>query len=150
MRRLMQGIAVLTMLFGSVWQAAAAPSTPKVFTAAGYFEEGKLSGTVTIDTANGIVLSSDLIITVSTGEEFDFSSLPSVHSSKPDSATSLTFVSGGNEMILWLPVSTLVGYEGGSIIAAEPRYHITSIWYSSNEGEYDSGFTLEFGTLELE
>jgi len=144
-----------------VGQATAAP---EVFEASGEFEDtgATLSGTLTIDTATGHLLSADLIIIDEGGVivgEYVFTTITS--SSYVKSPPTLHIrLSGhgpkfGSGMQLALPVSTLVGYKGGSIISGlAPEYHLGSSYWDVLIEEYGYGrWTVDYlvtGSLELQ
>jgi hypothetical protein len=135
-------VFMLTLFLGLTRQATAAPEK---FSASGSFEDehgGQLSGTLTIDTATGKLVSADLVITEV--EEKDkkivFTNLTA---RSVNGVTRITGIGTGfADIQLTLPESTLVGYQGGQI---EPG---TSSWAPYGEGFGVIGFGLTSGTLE--
>jgi len=117
--------------------ASQAAAAPVVFTASAEFEglRTPLSGTITIDTATGKVLSVDLKV----GTKYSFTRLPWI-SHRPLTVTQMEFVDGQSTLELVLPVSTLVGYQGGEI---GPQTWFDPSWSSGP-------FFLISGTLKEE
>jgi hypothetical protein len=147
---------LLGVLLALARQAAAAP---EVFTASGRFEDGSLSGTLTIDTATGKPLSSDLIVSGSSYGELTFIGVPVTSVVQTDSTRMR--IQGSNAkgeqftLQLQLRVSTLVGYDGGPI---EPGVKVpnSSYWtpdffpggsvYINTDENLESGFLEPAGS----
>ena len=126
-----------------------------MFTAWGAFSSGELSGTVTIDTATGNLLSAELIITGEEGK-YVFTDLVQVSHSSGATAISFTGYSSTSkysaEMRLTLQVSTLKGYNGGKIEGGTASRD-ASDWYvnvpyfvSSNPYQLETGFLEPVGS----
>jgi hypothetical protein len=117
-------------------------AAPEVFTASGSFEDehgGQLSGTVTIDTATGKLLSADLIITevLDGNQEIVFTHLSAKSVKAETLIEGLGTASDGIQ--LTLRASTLVGYKGGPIQTG------TSWWIRPNAR---FGYPLNFGSFQ--
>ncbi len=138
-RWILRVLLVVGVLIISARQVAAAP---EVFTASGSFEDehgGQLSGTLTIDTATGKLLSADLIITevLEGNKQIVFTHL-SAKSVKGE--TQIEGLGTGSDGIqLTLRASTLVGYKGGPIQTG------TSWWIPPNAR---FGYPLNFGSFQ--
>jgi hypothetical protein len=129
-------------LFGvMVALASQAAAAPEVFKASGYFENEKLSGTITIDTATGKVVSADLNV-----GEYVFQGAVL----QPYGNIKLHFRGVGHTaygelqatMLLTLPVKTLVDYEGGEI-----EGYPYSVFAPDLTGTYGQGIYLTNGRL---
>jgi len=139
-------LRVVFLLGVSLALARQAAAAPVVFDASGEFENGsELSGTVTIDTATGVVLSADLSITNDTGETYLFNDR--VSAKHYGSWTTISF--GGAEILPVLVLSvegrSLVGYDGSSILPLYDAGFLLSgiVWagglYYSDESPLLSG-----------
>jgi hypothetical protein len=150
-------LRVVVLLGVSLAMASQATAAPVVFKASGEFEDtgATLSGTLTIDTATGHLLSADLIIIDHSGDvvagEYVFTTITS-----PVKSTTIRLSGHGPKfesgMQLTLPVSTLVGYKGGSIISGlAPAFHGASVWEILVEEEGYGRWTVDYlvtGSLE--
>jgi hypothetical protein len=100
--------------------ASQASAAPVVFEASGLFDDGRrLSGTVTIDTATGKVLSADLSVTFGSVEMYVFDGSVSVRRSNGGPYTQIEFGPGIGEgyagLFITLPGTSLVGYDGSEL-----------------------------------
>jgi hypothetical protein len=103
--------------------ASQATAAPVVFEASGEFDDGcKLSGTVTIDTATGKVLSADLRVAFGSVERYVFDGSVSVLRSSEGPYgpyTRIEFGPGTGQgfalLYIALPGTSLVGYDGSEI-----------------------------------
>jgi len=116
------GLRAVFLLGVMVALASQATAAPVVFEASGKFSNGSpLSGTVTIDTATGKVLSADLSAMANSVELLVFDRVISV-SHWHDGATAMTTIAIGeatnDDEYLYLVVkeSTLVGYTGSHLV----------------------------------
>jgi len=129
-----------------VGQAAAAPV---VFTATGEFENGwELSGTVTIDTATGKVVSADLGVTEGSVVKYVFAKGVTVHGSSRGPFTTIGISEGPvvPSLGITVPGKSLVGYNGSSILTYDYGY---LSYIVLGEGlNYVDMIPLDFGTLE--
>jgi hypothetical protein len=119
----------------SVALASQATAAPVVFEASGSFQDGfKLSGTITIDTATGKVVSSDLL--VAGHLETLFTGTGQHSTSQPGLLTYPSFygLDETAELVLWIPLHTLVGYKGGALLDYENGIHISSYFSITPEG----------------
>jgi hypothetical protein len=145
-------LRVVFLLGVSLALAGQAAAAPEVFTVWGAFSSGDLSGTVTIDTATGNLLSADLII-MAGGMEGKFVFTDLVQISHTSEATAISFtgynsaLKSAASMRLTLQVSTLKGYNGGKIEGGTASRD-ASDWYSYSEGFLGSPYQLETGFLE--
>jgi hypothetical protein len=142
---------------------SAAAAAPVVFTAKGEFsspttgEVFPLSGTITIDTATGKVVSVDLEV-----DGVSFTAIPNPVSNSARKETELSFVetvkgedgSTDYELYIVIPVSTLVGYDGGELVEGEGRAGEASLFsftsYPSAVYGGDGGGYLYGGSLTPE
>jgi hypothetical protein len=129
-----------------VGQAAAAPV---VFTATGEFENGwELSGTVTIDTATGKVVSADLGVTEGSVVKYVFAKGVTVHGSSRGPFTTIGISEGPvvPSLGITVPGKSLVGYNGSSILTS--GFELLS-YIEIGEGlNYVDRLPLNFGSLE--
>ncbi|MGH9771195.1 MAG: hypothetical protein ACRD4Q_05800 [Candidatus Acidiferrales bacterium] len=109
--------------------------TVTTFDASGIFQGGaNLSGTLTIDIATGSVISSAMEVASDSFSGFDVTS--------NSSETTLTSAGGPPTMFLQLPVSTLMGYTGGSLgsfahpVIVNGLHDYSSIHFGSNIAIY--------------
>ncbi len=110
--------AVLLGVMAALATQATAASV--VFEASGLFNDGRrLSGTVTIDTATGKVLSADLSVTFGSVEMYVFDGSVSVRRSNGAPYTQIEFGPGIREgyaeLFITLPETSLVGYDGSEL-----------------------------------
>jgi hypothetical protein len=115
-------LRVVLLLGAMVALASRSTAAPVVFEASGEFNDGrKLSGTVTIDTATGKVLSADLSVTFGSVEIYVFDGSVSVlrPGGGPYRYTTIEFGPGTGEgyalLYITLPGTSLVGYDGSEI-----------------------------------
>jgi hypothetical protein len=129
-----------------VGQATAAPV---VFTASGEFENGwELSGTVTIDTATGKVLSADLSVTAGSVVKYVFDKDVTVHASSRGPFTTIGISDGPIVPSLGITIAekSLVGFKGSSILTYDYGY---LSYIVLGEGlNYVDMLPLNFGSLE--
>ena len=132
-------LRVLFLLGVLLSLAAQATAAPVVFEASGEFENGwELSGTVTIDTATGKVLSADLSVT-----GFDvnlvFDKVAHVLDSYRGPVTGIGITGGPivPSLGITVPGKSLVGYTGSSIL-------------SYQAGQYESYLLLGEGTYYVD
>jgi hypothetical protein len=126
-----------------------APAAPVVFTASGEFENGwELSGTVTIDTASGKVLSADLSVTEGSVVQFVFDKVSHVVDySYRGPVTGIGITEGPIVPCLGItvPGKSLVGYNGSSILTS--GFELLS-YIEIGEGlNYVDRLPLNFGSL---
>ncbi len=112
-------LRVLFLLGVLLSLAAQATAAPVVFEASGEFEYvGELSGTITIDTATGKVLSVDLILSGTEVGPGVYDVIPAREATlRSGPFLILRFLGIGNSLGLALRVPTLIGYEGGPIVS---------------------------------
>jgi hypothetical protein len=108
------------LLGAMVALATQATAAPVVFEASGLFDDGRrLSGTVTMDTATGKVLSADLSVTFGSVEMYVFDGSVSVRRSNGAPYTQIEFGPGIGEgyaeLFITLPGTSLVGYDGSEL-----------------------------------
>jgi hypothetical protein len=146
-------LRVMLLLGVMVALASQATAAPVVFDVSAKSDEGWIvSGTVTIDTATGKVLSADL-----TGKDgsstviFDFVPYVTQFSNRPGAPvwTKMSFrdESARNFLFLTVPVATLVGYKGSGLVESlVPGGYASAI--EINDGYYSSTDVPLFGSLE--
>jgi hypothetical protein len=135
----LRAVTALAVFLALTSQATAAS---EVFSASGSFEDehgGQLSGTVTIDTATGKLLSADLVITevLEGNKQIVFTHLTAKLSKGETQIEGVNTESDGIQ--LTLRASTLVGFKGGPIQTG------TSYWITPKAR---FGYPLNFGSLE--
>ncbi len=153
-----KSIAVLALL---AFAATGSPSkADTTFTVNGTFANvnpyggtDTLSGTVTIDTTGGTATAWDVSLGLSPGLSSFFGTSTLTFDSAPTTTTLLSgavelsgLAAGGldAELNLFLPVSTLVGYSGGSLLDSSSGPPTSQLVPPGGEGSYAS---LEAGTL---
>ncbi len=117
--RLRSLLAAATLLISS--SLAAHADTLTVFDATGTFASGStLSGTITIDTTNGVLESSSLI--VSAPDSLNFSFIQSQFANPSIYVLQFgTAASGLPSLVLGVSVSDLVGFTGGAFGSVQNR-----------------------------
>jgi hypothetical protein len=143
-------VLLLGLLLTLERQAAAAP---EVFTASGSFDDGsELSGTITIDTDSGKVLSANVTLATFYQGKIDLTASPygTTHG-YGKYTTTIIFDGGINGRIvdsqLTLPVSTLIDFEGGKIESG-PAAHGASSYEIYGSGTHSEPINLATGSLK--
>jgi hypothetical protein len=142
----LRGLFLLGVQLYLVSHAAAAPV---VFTASGEFENGwELSGTVTIDTASGKVLSADLSVTEGSVVKYTFDKDVTVPRFSRGPFTTIEISEGSSvpSLGITVPEKSLVAYSGSSILTYDYGY---LSYIVLGEGlNYVDMLPLNFGSLE--
>ena len=142
-------LRVLFLLGVLLSLAARATAAPVVFEASGEFENGgELSGTITIDTATGKVLSADLSVT-----GFDvnlvFDKVAHVLDSYRGPVTGIGINEGPIVPMLGItvPGKSLVGYTGSSIVSHQAGQFLSYVLLGEGT-DYVDEIPLMRGSLE--
>ncbi len=151
MKRMLSGLVALALAFASIspLTAVAAKSTPEVFKVNAVFAGASLTGTVTIDTTGGTIVSSDLVL-----DNHLNGHLATLSEFKLLQTRALCYEFSGessdyNEVVVVLylfPVTTLKGFEGSRLIS-------NSYWEQYFPNGFDNRYIPEYlssGTIEPE
>lgn len=127
--------------------------TVTTFNASGQFANGNsLSGTITINTTQGTIQSVDLTAGTGSGLAFNASTtaLPSSSSSSTGTTIDMSNTTG-NDLNLGVPVNSLVGYTGGSLMSLDAPGSINGFTFESGYvlGYDDATVYLTSGSLTV-
>jgi hypothetical protein len=119
MGRKLARLPVLAALMAAACASGRAEAAT-VFTASGTFTNGAtLSGTVTIDETSGSATAADLLVRVDSATSYTFDEIFEQGVQPLSESYDLSFKRPGPDnfpfMRFFLPVSTLVGYQGGAL-----------------------------------
>jgi len=154
-------LRVVFLLGMSLALAGQASAAPEVFTASGEFDNGwALSGTITIDTATGKLLSADLSATNGSVAEFVFDQITAgsvrqivLGSGRRSTVWTVISIESehpfGPSLFLTVEEPTLVGYKGSPLYTGVlPGYGTGSGIFNARLLAYPGNLPLLRGSLE--